>query len=314
LWSINTALALNSSSDSYKSVWNSRSASLADGMLAVDGSADESVLKLTGAYTAAQVRAALDLQAADHVFEIGCGVGRIGAQLAPTLAGWHGLDIADNMAELTRDRLAMVPGAKASALTGAALSPLADASMDKGYCVAVFIHMDKEDFNLYLREVARVLKPGGLFYFDVWNLAHPVGWQRFSYEVDEIGRSNPSQRKDVARNQFCTPDEVRLYVKHAGLELAFEHSDSPWVQVVARKPGGAAAPALEQRRAAIAYSPRWTELFSDACAVLIGGTHPETMLARWRTLPADEPEPPMFIAWLSAIWQRSPHQWPATAD
>ena len=45
------------------------------------------------------------------------------------------------------------------------LDGLADASFDKAYCVAVFIHMDKEDFFLYLEEIARVLKPGGAALF-----------------------------------------------------------------------------------------------------------------------------------------------------
>jgi len=303
--------------DSYKATWNARSTNLADGMLAVDGSADEDVLVQTGAYAAAQLRAALAPGPGQHLFEIGCGVGRLGAQLAPEVASWTGLDIAENMVALTRQRLAGVAGARAHALAGPKLSPLADASMDKGWCVAVFIHMDKEDMVLYLREVMRVLRPGGLFYFDHWNLAHPVGWRRFAYEVDEIGRSDPAQRKDVARNQFCTPEELRLYVRHAGLELLFEHSDSPWVQMVVRRPDGDAAAALAEQarlaaaRAAIACTPLWTRLFAEACEVLIEGVHPATMLARWRSQPETGPELPMFIAWLAAVWQRQPQRWPA---
>ncbi|MFN7293169.1 MAG: class I SAM-dependent methyltransferase, partial [Lysobacteraceae bacterium] len=151
---------MDAADDSYKATWNARSTTLADGMLAVDGSADEAVLALTGAYTAAQLRAALRPAPGEHAFEIGCGVGRLGAQLAPEVASWTGLDIADNMAALARQRVAGVPGATALALDGARL-PMADASMDKGWCVAVYIHMDKEDMVLSLREVARVLRPGG---------------------------------------------------------------------------------------------------------------------------------------------------------
>lgn len=185
-------------------------------MAAVDGSADEAVLAATGAFTARQVHAALELEPDDRVFEIGCGVGRIGAQLAGHVALWHGIDIAENMAALARARVDAHPGATASAVDGPNLRPFATASMDKGYCVAVFIHMDKEDMVLYLREVARVLRPGGLFYFDHWNLSHPVGWQRFAYEVDQVGRSDPALRKDVARNQFCTPEELRLHAAPRG--------------------------------------------------------------------------------------------------
>src|SRR3546814_6743743 len=66
--------------------------------------------------------------------------------------------------------------------------------------------------------VARVLFPSGLFYFDTWNLAHPVGWRRFDFEVNQAAQQPPDQRKDVARNQFCTPQEVELYVRAVGLE------------------------------------------------------------------------------------------------
>ncbi len=298
-------------------------------MLAVDGSAEESVLAATGAFTAAQVHAALDLRPDDRVFEIGCGVGRIGAQIAGHVGVWHGLDIADNMAALARARVASHHGATASALDGPHLRLFADGAMDKGYCVAVFIHMDKEDMQLYLREVARVLRPGGLFYFDAWNLAHPVGWQRFAYEVDQIGRSDPMQRKDVARNQFTTPEEIRLFVRAAGLELVFEHTDSPWVQAVVRRPehalpagiaphprearGDAQAARLEAARADIGFSPRWVQCFAESCEVLIGGVHPADMLARWRAEPGPPPEVALHIAWLEAIWHRNPHLWPSVA-
>lgn len=326
---------MSSNPDSYKSAWNARSASLSEGMAAVDGSADESVLAATGAFTARQVRAALELEPGDRVFEIGCGVGRIGAQLAGHVVAWHGIDIADNMAALARARVAAHPGATASAVDGPHLRPFADASMDKGYCVAVFIHMDKEDMLLYLREVARVLRPGGLFYLDHWNLSHPVGWQRFAYEVDQAARGNPAERKDVARNQFCTPEELRLYVRAAGLELVFEDASSHLVQMVARRPehplpagapsplpidagalaatAAAVAARLEAARAHIAFSPRWVQCFAESCEVLIGGVHPATMLARWRAEAGAPTEIALHIAWLEAIWHRHPHLWPPTA-
>ena len=337
---------MSSSPDTYKAAWNARSTTLAAGMAAVDGSADESVLAATGAFTARQVHAALDLKPTDRVFEIGCGVGRIGAQLAGHVAVWHGLDIAENMAALARARVEAHPGATASAHDGPNLRPFADASMDKGYCVAVFIHMDKEDMVLYLREVARVLRPGGLFHFDHWNLSHPVGWQRFAYEVDQVGRSDPSQRKDVARNQFCTPEELRLYVRAAGLELVFEHSDAHLLQMVARKPehavafastsaatssarssapsplpidiaslsAGARAEAarLEAARDDIGFSKRWVQCFAEACEVLVGGVHPATMLARWRAEP-ESPDVAIHITWIEAIWRQNPHLWPPVA-
>ncbi len=292
----------------YKDFWNAKARTATSAMIAVDGSADEDVLRLTGAYSRAQVELALDLKPSDRVFEIGCGVGRIGREIAPIVAAWHGMDIADNMIAVARERLAAHGNVRVSTLDRSRLDPLADASMDKGYCVAVFIHMDKEDFLLYLQDVARVLVPGGLFYFDAWNLAHPVGWRRWNYEVMQAARNDPRQRKDVARNQFCVPEEAALYARQAGLEIVLALTDSPWVQMVVRKPGQGAAPDIATRGARIAYTPLWTELFAGTLDVLLEGRHPLAMIA---DLEHDTrgPEVAMFRAWLRALWKENPQTW-----
>lgn len=299
----------------YKSCWNARASNTAAALAAIDGSRDERTARLTGAYSASQLRAALDLSATDRVFELGCGAARIGRELAPLVAHWHGLDIAENMLAAARERLHGVGNVELSALSGANLAPLADASMDKGYCVAVFIHMDKEDMVLYLREVARVLRPGGQFYFDAWNLAHPIGWRRFEFELAQAQRQPPGERKDVARNQFCTPQEIALYVRAAGLEPLLLLDASPWVQVVVRRadatPADALATRLAARAAEIAYPPLWTELFDGILDAEFHGQPPLRVLARLRACAADDPLANMFRAWIQGVWQLRTAHWGA---
>lgn len=303
----------------YKSFWNDKASTPTGAMVAVDGSHDERTLRLTGAFSAAQARAALDFAPADRVFELGCGVGRIGRELAGEVAHWHGLDIAENMLEVARGRLAGTGDCAFSPLRRSRLDALDDASMDKGYCVAVFIHMDKEDFVLYLRDVARVLKPGGLFYFDHWNLAHPVGWRRFSLEVDQAARLPPGQRKDVARNQFCVPQEVEAYVRGAGLDVLAVVTDTPWVQVVARKPDGDAAASAreaERLRAAaprISYGAQWTAYFDAIVADEARAQPPHSLLALLAREPADDPVALMFRAWIHGAWRSRPDWGPVPA-
>ena len=159
------------SQKNYKSFWNEKASTPDSAFIAVDGSTNEETARLTGTYSGHQVTAALDLQPGDRVLELGCGVGRIGREIAPRVAHWEGTDISSNMIEVARERLAQLSNVGFTELTRSSLQPLADASFDKAYCVAVFIHMDKEDFFLYLQEMARVLKPGGLIYFDTWNMA-----------------------------------------------------------------------------------------------------------------------------------------------
>jgi ubiquinone/menaquinone biosynthesis C-methylase UbiE len=297
----------------YKAFWDDKASTTVGALLAVDGSASEPVARLTGAYTARQVAAALDLSPTDQVLELGCGVGRIGLEIAPKVARWHGADISANMIEVARNRLAQVGNAGFTELKRSRLDGLADASFDKAYSVAVFIHMDKEDMYLYLEELARVLKPGGVLYFDTWNLASPVGWRRFMLEVEQHRNADPSLRKDVARNQFSTPEEMRAFLKHAGFETLLMQSESPWIQSVVVKPGGttdarALQTALQSRAERIAYTPLWTELFDRMIAVAHAGANPTSMLDGLDDDSRGE-EMAMFRTWFLELWRHNQEHW-----
>lgn len=299
----------------YKQFWNHKSPDAVAAMSAVDGSPDETTLRLTGRYTARQLQAALAFAPADRVFEIGCGVGRIGRELLPLIGQWSGLDISENMLGVTRQRLGDDPRVQLHALDRPSLSALADGSQDKGYCVAVFIHMDKEDFAHYLHEVARVLRPGGLFYFDHWNLAHPVGLRRFSLDFEQARHQPPGVRKDVARNQFSNPEEARLLVQHAGLELVANLDGSPWLHVVVRRPDGDAdALAREQARVAacadrVIYSPRWTHYFDLIVAAERERRAPHDLAAELVAADGSDLEVAMFRRWVAGNWARRQADW-----
>lgn len=301
------------SQKNYKSFWNEKAATPESAFIAVDGSTNEETARLTGIYAAAQTTAALDLQPTDRVLELGCGVGRIGRELAPHIAHWEGCDISSNMIEVARTRLAAHPNIGFTELHRSSLQPLADASFDKAYCTAVFIHMDKEDFFLYLQEMARVLKPNGQIYFDTWNMASPVGWRRYSLEIAQHAQADHAQRKDVARNQFSSPEEVRVFLDKAGFDLLLMLSDSPWVQAVAVKRGGnvdldALRAQKQALSARIAYSPLWTALFDGIMDVVTGKVAP---LAMWESMADDSrgEEMEMFRKWYLGMWKGNVATW-----
>jgi SAM-dependent methyltransferase len=303
------------SQKNYKSFWNEKASTPTGAFVAVDGSTNEETARLTGAYSAHQVSAALDLQRTDRVLELGCGVGRIGREIAPHVAHWEGTDISSNMIEVARERLKDHTNAGFTELQRSSLQPLADASFDKAYCVAVFIHMDKEDFYLYLEDLARVLKPGGLLYFDVWNMASEVGWRRYAFEIEQHRAADPAARKDVARNQFSCPEEVRVYLDRAGFDLALLLGDSPWVQAIAVRRGssadlGALKAQARSVSARVAYSPLWTELFDGILSVATGNLAPG---AYWETLADDArgEEIPMFREWFLGLWKGNEQAWGA---
>src|SRR5690349_24905404 len=94
----------------YKAVWNNLSGTFADALFFVGYvGEDEEAIRSNGKYTAEFLRSVLHIEPTDRVLEIGCGVGRIGRELAPLCAEWHGSDISGNMIEFARTRTRDIP-------------------------------------------------------------------------------------------------------------------------------------------------------------------------------------------------------------
>jgi ubiquinone/menaquinone biosynthesis C-methylase UbiE len=293
----------------YKNFWDNKATSYIGALIAVDGSSDESSVMATGERSANQVSAALDLKPTDRVLEIGCGVARIGVPLASRVEFWQGVDISQNMVNVAAQRLAGSSNVAVQALTRPAL-PFADASFDAVYSIAVFIHMDKEDFFIYLREMFRVLKPGGRVYFDHWNLAHAIGFKRFLYEANFYDKhGDVSVRKDVARNQFTTPQEVEVFLKQAGFHVTEIMDDTCWVQALAIK-GDSKLLVSERSRIAenyerINYGQAWTTYFDWVLPVIFEGLAPREVLNKLAVEPETEVRS-MYEKWLYAAWRNNP--------
>jgi SAM-dependent methyltransferase len=297
----------------YKDFWNRQASSPESAISAVDGSQSEEVVRHTGRWSAEQVRAALDIGPADDVLELGCGIGRIGRELAPLCRSWTGVDISENMIDFARQRLSGQPNVRFHKLQRTSLDMLGDDCIDKAYSIAVFCHMDKEDLYLYLQELSRVVRPGGTIFVETWNLAHPVGWRRWAYEPLVWSRADHSERKDVARNQFCTAEEFELYVTHAGFEPLANFNQSQSVQIIAGKQldkdrRASELARIERDSEKIAYSPLYAELFAQSVDVLFGNMPPADMLAYIDGL-GDVSEAHLFRPYLLSLWQKNADIW-----
>ncbi len=216
----------------YKRAWEAVGKDAGWTYTMMNGSPDEATLQRTGREMASRLVDALALEPSHHVLELGCGVARIGRELAPQVGAWFGADISSSILKIARRRTAHLRNVQFRELNRAAL-PFGNDAFDRAYSHLVLFHMDKEELFLYLQEFARVLKPGGLLYFDTWNLLHPEGWERFMWELEH---HRHKQVKPAHRNQFCTPAEVRLYVEKAGLVPLHLLDSSFWVQTIAAKP------------------------------------------------------------------------------
>ena len=110
----------------------------------------------------------------DSILELGCGYGRIPLFLSgekrTRCRAYYGIDVSRRMLEhfrRYRERYAVFPDADVRLIHASAdRLPLGDHSVDFVTSTATFLHMGKRYVEAALRELARVLRPGGVFLFD----------------------------------------------------------------------------------------------------------------------------------------------------
>jgi SAM-dependent methyltransferase len=119
-----------------------------------------------------QICSRIELSDSSTILEIGCGVGRLLSRMQRLPhAQLIGVDISSNMIDLSRKNLLRDSRLHLFVNSGADLSMIASERVDFCYANDVFIHI--ADVNVvvsYFEEVARILKQGGLFRFNVREL------------------------------------------------------------------------------------------------------------------------------------------------
>lgn len=108
------------------------------------------------------------LGAEGHGLEIGCGVGRLMKHLAPFFRELHGVDVSAEMVRRGRERLVNLPNVFFHKNDGTDLSLFSSRSFDVVYSYIAFQHMPRKVVYGYFGEVSWVLKPGGLFWFQLF--------------------------------------------------------------------------------------------------------------------------------------------------
>jgi SAM-dependent methyltransferase len=106
----------------------------------------------------------------DDVVEIGCGVGRLTRVLARQARSVVALDVSERMLAAAREHNTELMNVEWLQGDGSSLSGVADASADLCFSHVVFQHIPDPDITLaYVREMGRVLRPGGAAAFHVSN-------------------------------------------------------------------------------------------------------------------------------------------------
>ncbi|HST05326.1 MAG TPA: methyltransferase domain-containing protein [Chloroflexia bacterium] len=196
----------------YKTIWDSLSATFADASFVVGYLGDEEEIRSNGQHTANFLKSVLRIEPTDKVLEIGCGVARIGRELAPACGEWHGADISGKMIEYSRERTTGMPNVFLHELPETDLSIFNDGYFDCVYSTIVFMHLDKIEVFNYMREALRVLAPGGRAYFDTYNIVAPEAWQEFLKIIEAF----PLGRRPGHVSQFSSPPEILKFMTEAG--------------------------------------------------------------------------------------------------
>lgn len=144
----------------------------------------------------------IELQPSASALEIGCGVGRLVRPLALRVAEATGVDIARGMISRGRKLVNDLPNAHLH-VTDGSLEVLADNSQDFVFSFVVFQHIpSKQAIIRYIQETARVLKPGGIFKF----------------QVD--GRERPFWKgADTWLGAWFKPEEIKQILIESGFSL-----------------------------------------------------------------------------------------------
>ena len=219
----------------YKQTWQHLSTSETDAKMYVASTVDEDEFRRSAAYTVATLERLVGVRPDDVVLEIGCGVGRVGAALAPRVKEWIGTDIAANMLRHTARRLDGLSNVRLVELPDVGLRGIADGSVDVVYCTVVFMHLYEWDRYRYIAEAWRVLRPGGRLYCDNIDITSTLGWTMFSDAA-----SYPTAERPSYLPMLSSMDELTTYGKRAGFaDVTVHRFDDAWVALVGRKPRGA---------------------------------------------------------------------------
>jgi SAM-dependent methyltransferase len=140
------------------------------------------------------------------VLEIGCGAGRVTRALAGFFGAVFAVDISAEMVRQARSAVAAFPGAQVFQNNGKDLSVIGAVQMDFAFSCLVFQHIPhREIIENYVREVAALMRPGGLFKFQVQGCAQVQAEEEGSW----LGAP-------------FTPEDARAMADRTGFEMRYD--------------------------------------------------------------------------------------------
>jgi SAM-dependent methyltransferase len=165
------------------------------------------------------------LEPTDAVLEIGCGVGRLTRCLADRAASVRALDVSARMLELAREHNPELGNVEWILGDGTSLAQIESSSADACVSHVVFQHIPDPAITLgYVREIGRVLRPGGWAAFQISNdrrvHRHRPLFARLELELRALtGRAPRGQEDRRWRGSMVSLDDLRGAAAEGSMEV-----------------------------------------------------------------------------------------------
>ncbi len=179
------------------------------------------------------------IEPGDRVLEIGCGVGRLTRRLAGRAREVVALDVSDEMLARARALSPELANVRWTLGDGVSLAGVEDASIDAAISTVVFQHVPDPAITLgYVREVGRVLRPGGWAVLQVSNdPAVHVPRDTWRHRAKAaLGRGPRGQRHPAWLGSWVRLEDVSSVAAEAGMVLqAVSGAGTQYCQLLLRR-------------------------------------------------------------------------------
>jgi cyclopropane fatty-acyl-phospholipid synthase-like methyltransferase len=147
-----------------------------------------------------------------RAIDLGCGVGRIMQVLAPRFGEIHGVDVSDEMLRHAKERLKEHGHVRLHRIEGKDLKLFPDAHFDVMWSYSVLYHMPRELMYGYVRELGRVMKPGGVMVYQLAQLYSVRRWLQAVFRIEP----DPA---DYNVRRFYTKGHLQQLAAENGFEV-----------------------------------------------------------------------------------------------
>ena len=149
------------------------------------------------------------------LIDAGCGPGRLAKQLYGYLRNdcYLGIDVVPAFLE---EAHRLCPGFRFEQAPGLEV-PVPDNSVDMICAFSLFTHLEHQHTYLYIKDMRRALRPGGLLIFSFLSFGCPAHWPIFLETVQAVGKYS-------LLTQYTEPVMLSLFAKSLEFEECALHS------------------------------------------------------------------------------------------